>query len=81
VIAEFQSLSLEMQHIIADITLKMGAGMAEFAAKDTQGVDTIKDYELVRSLEFFFSSSHTVLPLCCRSCRDWIVAALFCFWT
>lgn len=37
-----------MQVIIADITKRMGTGMAEFAAKNTQGVDTKKDYDLVR---------------------------------
>jgi len=41
--AVFQTLKPEYQEVIADITKRMGEGMAEFALRD---VVTIKDYEL-----------------------------------
>lgn len=49
VIDEFRKLKPEYQEIIADITRQMGYGMADYANSanhDTNGVNTIKDYDL-----------------------------------
>ena len=46
VAAEFLQLPRAMQDVIADITARMGAGMAEFAAKDQHDVVTTQHYEL-----------------------------------
>ena len=49
VIAEFKKIKPEYRLIIQDITQKMGSGMADYANNaehNTNGVDTIKDYEL-----------------------------------
>ncbi len=42
-------LSDRMQQIIADITRRMGAGMAEFASKDLKDVVSKRDYDQVRA--------------------------------
>lgn len=49
VIAEFKKIKPEYKEIIADITKRMGNGMADYATDDhhnLHGVNTIKDYEL-----------------------------------
>lgn len=65
VVAEFRNLSPKYQQPIADITKKMGNGMADFA---TMGdVQTTKEYNLVRPQWFLTNTkarswSHLVLP-------------------
>ena len=49
VITEFKMIKPQYQAIIADITKRMGNGMADFANKanlDANGIDSTKDYEL-----------------------------------
>ena len=49
VVEEFKKIKPEYRRIIADITQKMGNGMADYAANaehNVNGVDTIKDYDL-----------------------------------
>lgn len=49
ILGVFHNLRLDYQEIIADITRKMGLGMADYAAKETQtnydGLKTIADYD------------------------------------
>lgn len=49
VITEFKRIKPQYQAIIADITKRMGNGMADFASKadlNVNGIDSTKDYEL-----------------------------------
>ena len=50
VIDEFLALPESYRTVIANITNRMGNGMADFARREDKSVDSIKDYNLVRLL-------------------------------